>query len=154
MAEHLAFGTILAYGNGESPSEEFTIIGQVKDIEGPNMSRETVDVTHHQSTGGYRKFLASLRDAGEITFSVELDPSDPSHDQNTGLLALFEKDTATNFRLVFPVEGQVGYLGYAFAGFVTGYSPKAPVTGSLTADITIRVAGAITQSEIDIDDFC
>jgi len=147
MEEHVAFGTILAYGNDETPSEEFTKIGQVKDISGPNMSRDTIDVTNHDSPNGYKEFLASLRDGGEITFAVEYDPGDPTHDQDTGLLYLFGKNTRTNFELIFPVASDTDFWGYTFTGLVTGFAPSAPVDGSLTADITIKVAGAVTLSD-------
>lgn len=149
MAEYTAFGTILAYGNSETPSEEFTKVAQVKDISGPSMSRETIDVTNHQSPSGYAQFLASIADGGEITFTVEYDPQDGSHDQTTGLLKLMGETVTRNWKLIFPVEVTTGqYAGYTFKGIVTGFSPAAPVKGSLTADITIKVAGAVTQSNV------
>lgn len=147
MTEHSAFGTILAVGNGETPSEEFTEIAQVKDISGPSMSRETIDVTNHQSPGGFAEFLASLADGGEVTFDVELDPGDSTHDGTTGLLYLMGVKTRRNWRLIFPVASTTPgeYWGYSFSGLVTGFSPSAPVKGSLTASITIKVAGAVTD---------
>jgi hypothetical protein len=145
ITEHVAFGTILAYGNGETPSEEFTKIGQVKDISGPSMKRDTIDVTNHDSPDYTKEFLASLADGGEVAFSIEYDPGDSSHDQTTGLLYLIKKKTRTNFELIFPVESSTGlYWGYTFEGLVTGFDPKAPVLGSLTADVTIKVAKAVT----------
>lgn len=142
-----AFGTILAVGNGETPSEEFTEIAQVKDISGPSMSRETIDVTNHQSPGGFAEFLASLADGGEVTFDVELDPGAATHDGTTGLLYLMGEKTRRNWRLIFPVASTTPgeYWGYAFSGLVTGFSPSAPVKGSLKASITIKVAGAVTE---------
>jgi len=143
MDEHLAFGTILAYGDGATP-EVFTKIGQVKDIDGPSMSRDTVDVTNHDSTGGYLESLGSMRDSGEISFPVEYDPGDATHDQDTGLLFLFDKDARTNFQLIFPVASLNGFWGYEFSGTVTGFKPGMPVLGSITADVTIKVSGPIT----------
>jgi predicted secreted protein len=143
IEEHVAFGTILAYGDG-AQAEVFTKIGQLKDISGPNMSRDTIDVTNHDSPGGFREFLASVRDGGEITFAIEYDPGDATHDQDTGLLYLFGLNVRTNFQLIFPVASGNGFWGYEFSGVVTGFSPKEPVEGSITADITIKVGGAVT----------
>lgn len=154
MGKDVAFGTILAVGNGESPSEEFTKVAQVKDLDGPGMSRDTIDVTTHDSPSGYREFLASLRDGGEITFDIEYDPGDASHDQTTGLLSLFGEDKTRNWMLIFPVTAVTGYWGYKFKGLVTGFAPKAPVGGSLTASLTIKVAGAVTQADINISTLC
>ena len=140
---HAAFGTIIAYGNGEIPSEEFTKIGRVKDIKGPDMKRDTIDVTNHDSPGGMKQFLASLADGGEVTFSVEFDPTDPSHDQDTGLMYLMGRKVTTNFEIIFPIESTNGFWGLTFPGLLTGMSPAMPVLGSLTSDVTIKVAGAV-----------
>ena len=142
MDQHLAFGTILAYGDGATP-EVFTKIGQAKDIKGPNMTRSSVDVTNHDSPAGYLQSLASLRDGGEVTLAVEYDPGDASHNQDTGLKYLFDLDTRTNFQLIFPVESDNGYWGFTFVAQVTALGPAMPVLGSLTADVTVKVAGAV-----------
>lgn len=149
MDEHVAFGTVLAFGDGGNV-EVFTKIGQVKDISGPNMSRDTIDVTNHDSPNGYKEFLASLRDGGEVTFTVEYDPGDPNHDQSTGLLYLFGLNVRTNFQLIFPVTASVGFWGYTFTGLVTAFGAKAPVDGSLTADMTIKVAGAVALADLPL----
>lgn len=156
MAEYTAFGTILAVGNGETPSEEFSEIAQVKDISGPSMSRETIDVTNHQSPSGYNEFLASVIDGGEVTFTVEYDPEDSTHDQTTGLLYLMGLTTTRNWKLIFPVETVTPgtYECLNFAALVTGFNPNAPVKGSLTVDITLKVAGAVTQSSYASASIC
>jgi predicted secreted protein len=153
--EYTAFGTILAFGDGEE-SESFTTVAQVKDITGPNMSRETIDVTNHQSPAGFAEFLASIQDGGEVTFTVEYDPGDATHDQDTGLLALMGETTRRNWRLIFPVESSTPgeYEGYEFEAILTGFSPSAPVKGSLTADITLKVAGAVTQDTFTVAELC
>ena len=156
MAEYTAFGTILAFGNGESPSEEFTTLAQVKDISGPSMTRETIDVTNHQSPSGYAEFLASLIDGGEVTFACEYDPEDATHDGTTGLLYLMGQNTTRNWRLIFPVESDTPgyYEGLQFAALVTGWNPGAPVKGSLTVDVTLKVAGAVSQSTFQTSTLC
>lgn len=150
---HVAFGTILAVGDGGTP-ETFIKIAMVKDIDGPSMSRDTIDVTNHDSPKGYKQFLASLRDGGEVTFKIEYDPGDASHDQDTGLLSYFDKDVPTNCKLVFPVEAVTGYWGFNFAAMVTGFKPSGPVAGSVTADITLKVAGEVEQDDIDVSQIC
>lgn len=155
-AAHTAFGTILAFGNNETPSEEFTAVGRVKDVKGPSISRETIDVTNHQSPEGYAQFLASLADGGEVTFTIEYDQNDPTHDGMTGLLALAKETTTRNWRLISPVESATPgeYNGLAFAALVTGFSPSYPVKGSITADITLKVAGEVTEGHWPITTLC
>lgn len=156
MKQYAAFGTILAYGNNESPSEEFTRVAQVRDIGGPSMSRETIDVTHHASPGMVAEFLASLADGGEVTFDVLLDPGDASHDQTTGLMALMGETQPRNWRLITPAESETPdqYYGYGFRALVTGFKPGAPVKEALTASITLKVAGQVTQSTYAVTGLC
>lgn len=143
MTKYAAFGTDLMVGDGAGAYEEFTSIGQLKDITGPNMTRSTIDVTTHDSPEGYLEFLPSLRDGGEVTFEVELDPNNDMHAGASGLLGMFNDDEVRNWRLVFPVEGDTGgWQGLEFTGFVTQFSTSEPVTGSLRASITVKVAGA------------
>jgi hypothetical protein len=124
MTEYTAYGTILAYGNSETPSEEFTELAQVKDISGPSMSRDTIDVTNHQSPSGFAEFLAGLADGGEVTFTIEYDPEDPTHDQTTGLLAFMSETTRRNWRLIFGRSGPGRRVcGYQFVALVTGFTP-------------------------------
>lgn len=150
--EHAALHTILAYGNGEV-GEEFTKVAQVKDIDGPGITRDTIDVTNHDSEG--LEFLASLQDGGEVTFDIEFDPADPSHDQTTGLMALMEETTRRNWRLISPVlDSGSDYHGLAFAAMVTAFKPKFPVLGSMTASITLKVSGKVTQDSFPRTGLC
>ncbi|MBI9042925.1 MAG: hypothetical protein JEZ06_00480 [Anaerolineaceae bacterium] len=147
-----SFGTILAYGDGETV-EEFTKLGQLKDLDGPDMQRGVIDVTHHQSPNGYVEKLPDLKDGGVVNFDIELDPALATHDQTTGFMAKFEETGLTNFRLVFPVAAVIGYWGIAFAGFVKAFKPKAGVKGSLQASVSIEVSGKPVLQDIDISGF-
>ncbi len=89
-----------------------------------------------------------------MSFTIGYNPSAATHDQTTGLLKFMGETTTRNWKLVFPVTAVSGFWGLTFAGVLTKWQPKAPVAGELTADITIKVAGNITQADIDIDDIC
>jgi hypothetical protein len=155
---YTAFGTILAYGNSETPGEEYTKVGKVKDINGPSASRDTIDVTNHDSPDGYEEFLASLANGGEVTFPVEWDPEDASHDQTTGVYSLMEETVTRNWRLIFPIESTVTpgqYHGFQFKALVTGLSgPHGPVKGSVTLDVTLKVSGKPTQGTYAVTGLC
>ncbi len=150
---YAAFGTILAYGDGEAV-EEFTAVAWVKDISGPSISRETIETTNHQSPNRMAQFVASLSDGGEVTFDVNLNPGDATHDATTGLFAMLSETQPRHWRLIFPIEsvtpGQ--YYGYAFPALVSGFQPGAPVKDVLNASITLKVAGAVTQGAYTVDD--
>jgi len=51
-----AFGTLLKIGDGGGP-ESFTTIAEVRTLGGPELSRDTVDVTSHDSTANWERSL-------------------------------------------------------------------------------------------------
>ena len=54
----------------DNSSGTFLAIAEVGSITGPNLSRASIDVTSLDSTGGYREFIGSFRDGGELTFEM------------------------------------------------------------------------------------
>ena len=68
------FGTLLKAGDAASP-EVFTTIAEVTNIAGPTLSTEMIDVTNHSSASNFREKIASLKDGGEVTFSINYLPA-------------------------------------------------------------------------------
>lgn len=135
------FGTLLKIGDGGTPTEVFTTIAEVKDITPPKLSMDTDDVTHQTSPGGWKEKLPTLLDAGEVTFELNFIPTDATQGYSTGLIKDLVNKTRRNFQLVFPDSGSTTW---AFAAFVTGFEPSAPVGGTLTASVTLTVTGQPT----------
>lgn len=136
-----AYGTLLQMGDGGAP-ENFTTIAEVKDIQGPGLTRNTIDVTNHSSANGFEEFVLGIKRSDELTFTVNFVPTNPTHDESTGLWAEYVNGTRTNYRLVFP--SALGQL--EFAAYVTGINPSAPVDGALEAEITLKISGPVTLS--------
>lgn len=129
-----AFGTLLKR-NG-------TTIGEVFDISGPSLARDSVEVTHHQSPNRWREFIKSLKDGGEVTFSINYRPTDSTHATGTGLLAdLANETTVDTWSLVFP---DTGVTTWTFPAFLTAFEPKEPIDDRLSADCTLKIAGQPT----------
>jgi predicted secreted protein len=119
-----------------------TLVAEINDISGPSLSRDTIEVTHHQSTNRWREFIKSLKDGGEISFTINYNPVDTTHKTSTGVLADFANDTTVDtWSLVFPDSG---LTTWSFPAIVTGFEPKEPIDDRLTADITLKVAGQPT----------
>lgn len=138
MGGQAAYGAQLKMGDGATPTEEFTTIADVKDISGPGVTRDMVDGTTHSSEDGYKEKVPTLKDGGDVTFELNWDPRDGTHDMTTGLGAKVEADEPTNFQLIY---ARVGFQ-WNFAGYVTAFGPvSAAVAGLLTAPVTIAVTG-------------
>lgn len=139
----LSTGTLIAMGNGGSP-ETFTTIAEIKSITGPEISRNVIDVTTHNTTGGWEEALAGLLRSGEVSFDINFVPTDATHDPTTGLLAAIKNNTKTNFQITFP-DGSPATV-WSFSGYVTKFGTGAEIDNVLNASITIKPTGAITLS--------
>lgn len=114
-------------------SPTFTAIANVTNIGGPELERETHDVTAHDSPDGWREFIGGLKDGGEVTLELNYDPSD--HDV---LVADFEDDNPRNYRLTWP--NGIGDP-WTFKAIMNGFSPEAPVDGKLSCEVKFKVSG-------------
>lgn len=121
----------------------YTTIGEVVDPTPPPLTGETTDVTHEESPGGFREYLATLRDAGEPTFTINFDPSGATHAAHTSLLTDLVNGTLQYWKVVYP--GSVA--SWSFRGIVTSFEPEAPMDGALRASVTIRTSGQPTLTE-------
>lgn len=135
-----AFGTLLKIGDGGSP-ENFTTIAEVKDISLSHFARDMIDVTTHSSTEGWREFMAGLKSGGEVTFEINFLPTDATHSYAAGLLHDWEGGTLRNFKIVLT---DAGNTTWTFAAIVSDFVPKAPVSGALTAAVTLKLSGKPT----------
>lgn len=132
------FGTLLKIGDGATPIENFTTIAEVGNISGPALRLETQDVTNHSSPDGWREYVATLLDAGEVTFDLNFIPTDATQGYATGLLKDMTNRVKRNFQLVFP---NVGNTTWSFSAYVTGYNTSEPIDDALSASVTLRITG-------------
>ncbi len=136
-----AYGTLLKMGDSATPTETFTTLAEVGDLEAPGITVETADATSHDS-GGWEEKISTIKKGEPFTFPINWIPSDSTHDETTGLLSKVLGGAAVNFKVVLPNAAKT----FSFAGLVTKFQPKQPVKDKLTADVTIDPTGAITPS--------
>lgn len=136
-----AFGAQIQVGDGAEP-EVFTTVAEVLDIGGPDLTRDTEDVTPHDAVDGYEEFIATIRRTGEVTFDVNFVPSHATHGPTAGgLIGLYESDDLTNFKLV--LAPSIGYT-WSFKAMVTSVSSTNPVAGAAKASVTLKPSGKPT----------
>ena len=130
-----AFGTVI--------SKDGTDIAEVTSIGGPKLARDTIEVTHHQSTDMWREFIKGLKDGGEVSLELNFMPFDTSHNAaTTGILADFGDDTTVAaWVLTFPDSGATQW---EFDGIVTAFETSEPFDDKLMASVTIKVTGVPT----------
>ena len=111
-------------------------IAEVSSISGPSMTRETIDVTSLDSTGGYREFIAGFRDAGNVQLAMNFTRTtfDTMKDD-------FESDTAQNYEIVLP---DAENTTLEFEGLVIECPLEVPTGDKITSSVNIKVTGAVT----------
>lgn len=133
MAGMDAFGTKLQRGSGGGP-ETFATIADITSLTPPGISRETLDVTSHDSTNGWMEFTGGLKDAGEVSADINYQPTE--HDT---LIDDFEDTAPRHYRVIFP-DGTI----WSFSAILTGFEPDAPYDDKLSASLTWKVSGKPT----------
>lgn len=138
MAEYSGYAATLQVDNSG-----YTTIGQVRDITGPSMALDAIDSTHRSTSGAWKTALPGQIDGGEVTFDIAYDPDLATHSAAAapGLVYYMINRTVKSFKINFP---DTTPATATFSGFVTKFTPKEPQNDLLTADVTIKVAGAIT----------
>lgn len=134
-----SFGTLLQLGDGGGP-ETFATVGEVGDISGPEMSTDTEETTNQSSPGGKEQFIGTIKRTGEITFPVNFDPSNPTHDEVTGLVKAWNDRRMANWRMILPTTPT---RRWAFTALITGLSQEADVAGILRFNVTLKPSGDI-----------
>lgn len=137
MPAVFAQGTLLKKGDGGGP-EVFTTVAMVKSITGPTLQGEDIDITNQDSPGGFREFINGLIDPGELSFEINYDPGDATHDAATGLLGDLTSRSVINWELIFP---DTGSTKWTFSGSVKSFEANIPVDDVLSASITIKITG-------------
>lgn len=131
-----AFGTKLQMGSGNPVV--YTDIAGVTEISGPNVDISTIDITNHNSPGGYAEFVTGIKDGGEVT--VDLNYLPETHKPLTDLLdPAVGTTTLSPWRIMFPTGDK-----WDFSALVTGFEATAPFDDKLTASLTLKISGKPT----------
>lgn len=118
-----------------------TNIAGVRDISGPSLTQDAIETSSRDSI--WKTYVGGQVDGGEITFDIVYDPDTPTHLAGTagGLVKDLMAGTLQAFKLKF---SDATPATASFNGLVTKFTPKTPYNDLQSADVTIKVAGAIT----------
>jgi len=134
MASNAAAGVGTSFRRWDGSN--FVAIAEINSITGPGMTRDTIDVTSLDSTGGYREFITGFRNPGTVTLAMNftITSYDLMHDD-------FEDPNAQNYEILLPTEA--GDYSFEFEGYVTELPLTIPPDDKITADVTIQISGAV-----------
>ena len=115
--------------------ENWDDIAEINSITGPGKTRDTIDVTSLDSTGGYREFIGGFRDGGTVTLPMNFTRS-TYEVMNTD----FESDVLQNYEILLP---DTELTSFEFEGLVTELGLGIPADDKVSADVTIKISGQV-----------
>ena len=135
MASNAVAGVGTLFRRWNTTKTDWENIAEVNSITGPGMSRDTIDVTSLDSTGGYREFITGFRNAGTVALAMNF-----TRDTYDQMKADFESDVAKNYEIVLP---DIENTTLEFEGLVTELPLNIPADDKITADVTIQISGQV-----------
>lgn len=113
----------------------YDLVAEVVSIKSPNYSREAVDATHLSSDDGYREFIAGIRDAGEVSITLNYLAS-----ASDALIAAIDAGTDS-----FQITSPGSTITITFSGICTAYDiGEMTVDDKITATATFKISGKPT----------
>jgi hypothetical protein len=135
----LGFGAKFFLHDGSTLVEWDGIVG----VSPPQPAVETVDSTHHGSSGGVRTHIPGLLDYGEISVRLFWSPGSTT---DTKMLASIAARTARAFKIVV-VETDGTTQDVTGSCIPTGVNyDEVVVDDKMTYQFTAKVTGAVTQA--------
>lgn len=110
-------------------------VGGLNNLNGIDISAETLDVTDFDNSTGYRDFLAGFKEVGELTGSGFLDGDDAGQEKCYELL---NSGDVVACSIVFPTK--IGKT-WSFQASVIGFHTEADIGDAITFEVTLAVTG-------------
>lgn len=142
----LGYGTLLKLGQADGPPETFVTVSEVLNLEPPDEVSDDVEVTNHDSPNRTREYIQGLIETGEVPFTINWNPSSYTNHWTgaNGLYGVKDAGAARNWQVVFP--SGIGSKVFAFPAYIKSIKVNPPVDAQITADVVLKVSGAITRS--------
>jgi predicted secreted protein len=114
-------------------------IANLSSIDGISVSADTIETTALDNVGGYRSFVTSLKDAGEVSISGYFDFT-----AHNPLLTDFDANTVSSYTIEFPDRLTTSGTRWTFSGIITAFSTSAELEDLIAFECTIKVSGKPT----------
>lgn len=119
-----------------------TVIAEIKSISGPEMSKEMIDVTSLSSENGYREFIPSFKDGGNVSLSMNFTRT--GYDAIKADFDAVGADALIQYTITLPDTAGTQII---FNGYVQDLPTNITFDDAVTLDVTIKVTGEITVQD-------
>lgn len=132
MAGEDAFGVKLRRED-EPGSGEFEEIANIDSFGGPDIEREPIETTTHDSPDQWEEYVFGIKRSGQIDIDINYDPT--QHDK---LLDDFDSPYPRRYQIVWPEHLEAAWS--VKAGLI-GFEPDAPHDDKLEASLSFKLSG-------------
>lgn len=132
-------GITLKVSDNASP-EVLTAIADISEITGPDGSVAEVDTTDLSASA--KTYIRGLPDNGSVSFTINYIPANTQHAQ---LRSDFNSATEISRQYVITFTDSP-QTTWTFNAYVASFAISSAVDDKLTASVSIRVKGAITEA--------
>lgn len=120
--------------DGTDTEGSFVPCGTIESLTPPEITRDTVEITHNESAGGYREFIGGLLDAGEVSLSQHFKPGDAT--EMAALAADLNNAEPNYYRIVFK-----GGTKWTFKALLSSYSADSSTADKMMAETAYKLSG-------------
>jgi hypothetical protein len=144
MAKFTGLNGKLFIGSALPAPTTWTEVAQVSNIGSVAITADEVEVTTLDNTSGFREYLTTFKDAGELPVTLVWDPALATHGETaSGLWGLMISQEQRPFKIEFPTK-PIAYEATFNASVKTFPTPALTPDDALTADVSLRVSGTVT----------
>jgi len=115
------------------------LVANLTSIDGVGVSSDTIETTNLSTEGGYRTFVTSLKDAGEVSISGHFDFA-----EHNPLLTDFEDGSVDVYTIEFPDVGVTSGTQWTFSAVVSAFSTSVEMEDLIGFEATLKVSGRPT----------
>jgi hypothetical protein len=134
-----AYGGVIARSNAPADDSAYTDVAYIVDLPDFAFTRETIEVTHTQSTDLWAEFIPdNVRMIEDLTFTVLDSPGLAIHQS---VYDDYNTDHTYQNSHIWKITEPEGDTLVEFYGFVTGISIQRQRGEAKTREITIKVTG-------------
>lgn len=136
-------GSLLKLGDAATPTEAFTTVAKIMEIDPITQTKPLVDVTNLESTG--REYIGGLADGDEFNVAAQLIMDQATHGEAAGVDKVFLDGLPRNFEL-FP-NGQSKKIKFAAICTQRGFGGFTP-DGVMRHTWRMKISGPVTLAAV------
>ncbi len=138
-------GSKLQYSTNP-PSVPYTVLAEIKTANFSGLKYDLADVSNFESSN-FREWLPTMADSGDLAFTGNLIPNDPTEAQ---LISFFNAATLVTWEVVLPAAPAQGYMTslgtFTFLAYVSGIDRNIQFDKESTISGKLKITGPITYA--------